>query len=271
MDSCAPLREEIVRHVARLVRTEEGPHGACIAVLPLLDFNHEPVEVYVEETPQGILVSDWKSVRLKFDEAGYDSDETPDDELFERTLETYGAKEDPVRGLTIPPDGREDLADRVWRLGSAISEANQILIKGRYSFRFNFRRTIRDFLVEKGIHHQVRPKYRAVRIITPDFAVGPSELLAFNALHADSRSQAASLIAKTFEDIVVLQRARDARKLRPPSLRLTVVYNDESEIPSSDRFQDLSQVCDEPPIPAAEAEDQIPEAIARAEEQQVGA
>lgn len=263
--SCSDLREDLATHVKGLLGTEARAGGVCVVTLPLLDSNHEPVEVYVERTEKGDVVSDWQSISLRFQEHGYESQETPDDELFDRIVARLELHEDPRRGYVIPPSSQLSLADRVWRMGEAISESSSLVIKSRYSFRLNFRRVVRDYLVGQEIRHLVnKPFITPHRTVRIQFAAGAHFSLGFDTLHADSQAQAAASIARTYEDLSVLRELRSHNRSTAP-IKFTVVYNQDSMIPESDRFADLSDVTDFPPIPGDAIDEDLRSAIASAE------
>ncbi len=246
------LKHSILEKVQDLVFVSDQP-GRCAVALPVPDNLGENVELYVQtEAREGkFLLHDDAGTLLRFREGGYDWGEAPNDERFASLLDQYGVKVDSQHRVFLEA-AEQDLPDAVWRFGGFLGEASQLLNLARPTFRYNFRRALREYMLTEGIPHRLGPSFDTEqRTLRFDFSVGTTEGVLLDALTATSVSQADALIAKVFMDATMLRRVRQSEKMLIEK-RLAVAYDAESEIPESARFAELQEILDLGPVSSEE-------------------
>lgn len=259
--SCSELKHLILAEAKDLIYVTDQD-GRCAVALPMPDNLGENVEVYVEgaEKAGEYLVHDDSGLMLRFRESGYDWGTSPNDERLAGILARYGVEQDGSY-RTFLRAGADELPEAVWRLGAVLSEAAKLTILGRPQFRYNFRRVVREYLIDGGvIHRPLFPVAVGKRTLYFDFSLGRRYRLLLNALSAASTTQADSVVAKSFQDITLLRNARP-KVSTLQVLKVTIAYDDESEIAESKRFPELEEILDVPAIPGSEIDSRLPAAM----------
>lgn len=262
---CSELKHLILAEAKDLIYVTDQD-GRCAVALPMPDNLGENVEVYVEGTNKvgEYLVHDDSGLMLRFRESGYDWGTSPNDERLAGILARYGVEQDSSY-RTFLRVGSSELPEAVWRLGAVLSEAAKLTILGRPQFRYNFRRVVREYLIESGVTHKAFfPAELGRRTLYFDFSLGRGDRLLLNALSAASTTQADSAVAKSFQDITLLRNARpgmSALRVR----KVTIAYDDDSEIAESKRFPELEEILDVPAIPGSEIDSRLPAAMEEAD------
>ena len=261
---CSHLKHRILGKAEDLIYVTDQDQR-CAVALPMPDNLGENVEVYVEATDKVdvYLVHDDSGLMLRFRESGYRWGESPNDDRLAGILARYGAEQDNSYRTYLRVSASE-LPDAVWRLGAVLSEAMKLTVLGRTGFRYNFRRVVREYFIESKITHTASLAMQgAKRPIIFDFGLGQGNRLLLNALSAASTSQADSVIARSFQDITLFNKARETiPKFRVH--KVTIAYDDESEIAESKRFPELEGILDIAAIPASEIDVKLTASIREA-------